>query len=298
MAKHKKDPSTHHRDTCPIPKGKLIAVGGHENKGDEAEKGSNQDQNRNFTPDAILQRFCDELKGENPLVVILPIASSVPEESTQDYLDAFERLGIKRLKVLDVRERADASKPEVMEMVEEGAGFWFTGGDQLRLTALLGGTTMLERLKERYTYDPIVIAGTSAGATAMSTPMVYEGRDNAGFRKGEIAITTGLEFMMNVAIDTHFIARGRIIRMTQVIATNPACVGLGLEEDTAVVIHEGRELEVIGSGQVTILEGHNCTSTDIHEIRPQTPFSIRGLTLHLLAAGQRYELTTQPPLHR
>ncbi|UOQ72766.1 cyanophycinase [Hymenobacter cellulosilyticus] len=300
MPSRKKKPTPSHdsnRQSCPVPQGILIAVGGHENKGEAPEKGSNQDQNRNFVPDGILTRFVEELSGNDPLIVVIPTASSVPEEAAGDYHEVFGRLGVKRVETLDIRERGHANDEKALELINEAAGFWFTGGDQLRLTALLGGTQLLQRLKERYTFERIVIGGTSAGASAMSTPMIYEGRNDAGMRKGEIAITTGLQFMHDVAIDTHFIARGRIARMAQIIATNPTCLGLGLEEDTGVVVREGYKLEVIGSGLVTILEGNSCTATNIYDISPNTPFSIRDLVLHFLGAGEEYELPMPPELH-
>jgi cyanophycinase len=200
--------------------------------------------------------------------------------------------------VLDLQNRTQGQDEEALRQLEEADGFIFTGGDQLRLTALLGGTPWLHRLKERYTTDEIVIAGTSAGAAAMSTPMIYQGRDNSGMLKDEIHVTTGLQFMHDVAIDTHFVARGRIIRMAQIIATNPGCIGLGLEEDTAVVVTEGREMEVIGSGVVTIVDGHDCTDTNIHRIRPGEPITIRDLRIHILSSGERYTLPVQEDLHR
>ncbi|MGY2131151.1 cyanophycinase [Hymenobacter sp. HD11105] len=286
-----------HRDTCPTPKGMLLAVGGHENKGETPESGSNQDKNRNFAPESILRRFCEELKGNDPLVLVLPIASTEPKEAAEDYLEVFPRLGINRVQVLDIREREEANSDATLDLINEATGFYFTGGDQLRLTGLLGGTKMLTRLKERYTYEEILIGGTSAGAAALSTPMIYQGLNDAGFRKGEISITTGLQFMHDVAIDTHFIARGRIARMAQILATNPTCMGLGLEEDTAILVRNGYELEVIGSGLVTVLEANECTRNNIYEISPDTPFTIRDLRLHFLSAGEKYELPIPPELH-
>lgn len=286
-----------HRHICPKPKGLLLAVGGHENKGEAPEKGSNQDENRNFASESILKRFCEELKGDDPLVLVLPVASVEPQEAADDYLEVFRRLGVNRVQMLDVRERAEANSQETLRLIDEATGFYFTGGDQLRLTGLLGGTKLLLRLKERYTYDEILIGGTSAGAAALSTPMIYQGLNDAGFRKGEISITTGLQFMHDVAIDTHFIARGRIARMAQIIATNPTCIGLGLEEDTAVLVRNGYDLEVIGSGLITILEGGDCTRNNIYEISVDTPFTIRDLRLHFLSAGETYRLPVPPELH-
>ena len=268
-----------------IPKGCLLAIGGHEQRQASGEAGSSQDKSADF----ILQRFVDELSGKRT-VVIIPTASEEPDEAAQDYLDVFTTLGVEHLEVLNIQSRAQANSPDSLDVLNRADGILFTGGDQLRLTALLGGTALLARLGERYLHDPIIIAGTSAGAAAMSTPMIYQGRNDAGFLKEEIHITTGLQLLRDVAIDTHFIKRGRIVRMAQIIATNPGCIGLGLEEDTAVFITKGREIEVLGNGIVVLLDGHDCTGNTIYDIAPGEVFSIRDLRLHLLAKGQRFML--------
>ncbi|MBC6990805.1 cyanophycinase [Hymenobacter sp. BT491] len=280
---------------CPQPKGTLIAIGGHEEK-ERTQQDDGKSQTDEMANDAILRRFVDELRKKD-LVVVIPTASSEPEEAAKDYVNVFTDLGVKRVEVLNIKTRNEAESMECIGLIKEADGFMFTGGDQLRLTALLGGTAMLMCLKQRYANERIVIAGTSAGATAMSTPMVYQGRDDAGIRKGEIHITTGLQFMHDVAIDTHFVARGRIVRMAQIISTNPGCLGLGLEEDTGVVVTQGCELEVIGSGIVVIVDGTHSTYTNIHEIAPETPFTIRDLRVHLLSCGERYTLPIQEQLY-
>ena len=264
-----------------IPKGKLLAIGGREQR----QGADAPDESAEF----ILKRFVEELAARRT-VVIIPTASEDPSESLPDYLKSFTDLGIEHVEVLDVRSREEANNPDCFAVLDRADGVFFTGGDQLRLTALLGGTALLARLTERYVQEPLVIAGTSAGATAMSTPMIYQGRNDAGFVKDEIHITTGLQLLRNVAIDTHFIARGRIVRMAQIISTNPGCIGLGLEEDTAVLVTRGRELEVIGRGMAVLLDGHACTGNTIYQIEPGEVFSIRDLRLHLLAHGQRYTL--------
>jgi cyanophycinase len=280
-------------NTCPTPRGILISIGGHEEKTpDHTSPASNE-----YPADSILRRFVEELRGKGPVLVV-PIASEEPEEAAKDYINVFKTLGVKRVEVFDARDRTQALEQAGLELLNEAAGVMLTGGDQLRLTALLGGTPWLRRLKERYTYDEIVIAGTSAGAAAMSTPMIYQGRDDAGMLKDEIHITTGLRLLQDVAIDTHFVARGRIVRVAQIIATNPGCVGLGLEEDTAVVVTEGRELEVIGNGVVTIVEAIDTTETNIHLIKPGEPFTIRDLRVHILSCGQRFTLPQQEVPHR
>jgi cyanophycinase len=269
----------------PIPKGSLLAIGGHEKR----EATSAIDEAQDKSPEFILQRFVEELAGRRN-VVILPTASEEPEAAAQDYIEVFTSLGVENLEVLHIQSREQANSAESLDIINRADGVLITGGDQLRLTALLGGTAVLARLGERYVHEPIIIAGTSAGATAMSTPMIYQGRNDAGFLKDEIHITTGLQLLRDVAIDTHFIKRGRMVRMAQIIATNPGCIGLGLEEDTAVLITKGREVEVLGNGIVVLLDGHECTGNTIYDIAPGEVFSIRDLRLHLLAKGERFTL--------
>jgi cyanophycinase len=283
---------------CPTPRGKLLAIGGGESKDINPKPDSNQENNGNFEAFQVLQRFCQELRGNDPLVVVFPTASSIPEEMGQTYKEVFGKLGIKRVEVLDIRRRPDADDPRYLEILERAAGFMFTGGDQLRLTSILGGTRLMERLKERYTDDQIIIGGTSAGAAALSTPMIYTGQSDGGFKKGDVYITTGLEFMRDVAIDTHFIARGRIWRMAQAIATNPQCIGIGLEEDTAILFSEGNHLEVVGSGLIVVVDGKGMTHTNITEVDPGVPITIRDLKVHMLGKGDRYVLPTQDQQHK
>ncbi|QMU27983.1 cyanophycinase [Adhaeribacter radiodurans] len=284
---------------CPTPKGVLIAIGGKENKGQAPDEGSNQENNANFIELGILTCFKKELKGDNPLIAIIPTASSQPEESAQDYIKAFAELNLTNVKVVDIRCREDASKPEYLDLIEQAKGVMFTGGDQLRLTAIFGGTDFLTIIKNRYTYDSIVIAGTSAGAMALSTPMIYEGASaDSGILKGDVRITTGLEFMKDVAIDTHFIARGRIVRMAQAVATNPGCIGIGLEEDTGIIVRDGRLIEVIGSGLIVIVDGHFSTETNVHIVHTGAPVTIRNLIVHMLGKGDQYEINITDSYHK
>lgn len=260
------------------PKGQLLAIGGHEQR-DSTESSA----------DFILERFVQELPDQHTVVVI-PTAAEEPEEAGRQYVGPLTKLGVKHVEILHIQSREQANSAEAQELINRANGVLLTGGDQLRLTARLGGTELLRRLTERYHDEPLVIAGTSAGAAALSTPMIYQGRNDAGFVKDEIHITTGLQLLRDVAIDTHFIARGRIVRMAQIIATNPGCLGLGLEEDTAVLVSRGRELEVIGNGMVVVLDGRDCTGNTLADIQPGEVFSIRDLRVHLLAHGERFTL--------
>ena len=283
----------------PRPKGILIAIGGKENKGEEAEIDTNQQNNENFEQYAILERFLNEVQGTNPLIVIIPTASSEPIESAKDYIKAFKHLKHTNIKIADIRNREDACKPEYLEWISKAKGFMFTGGDQLRLTAFLGGTEFLDILKDRYTHERIVIAGTSAGAAALSTPMIFQGgAQNAGYLKGEIYIATGLEFLKDVAIDTHFIARGRIVRMAQMIAMNPGAIGIGLEEDTAIVVTNGEEMEVIGSGVITVVDGHPISYSNLPDIKDGEPITVRDLKVHFFSRGERYHINKRDQTFR
>jgi cyanophycinase len=297
MAKKKVSDRHKNRQEAPTPKGCLLAIGGREDKG-KKELSEEQSKNTDFESEEILKYFVSALKGKEPMIAVLPTASNEPDEISKDYIEAFHKLGIKNVEVLDIRTRLDARKPEFLDMVERAAGIMITGGDQLRLTALLGGTPVLQLMKERYTYDEtFIIAGTSAGATAMSTPMIFEGETQGGYIKGDVRITTGLEFIKNVAIDTHFIQRGRIIRVSQCIVTNPGCIGIGLEEDTAICVTKGTEIKVLGTGLVTIVDGMNISSTNIYDIETGQPFSVRDMRVHLLAEGDTFTLPTYDQLH-
>jgi cyanophycinase len=296
MAKKQVSDRHKHHKEAPLPKGRLLAIGGKEDKG-TGELKEEQSRNVNFETEEILKFLVNELRGDNATIVVIPTASTVPEDISKDYIKAFSDLGVNHIEIMDIRCRNDARKPEYIDLVERASGFMFTGGDQLRLTSILGGTPVLELMKERYTYDDIIVAGTSAGATAMSTPMIYEGETRGGYIKGDVRITTGLEFLKNIAIDTHFIERGRIVRMTQCIATNPGCIGLGLEEDTAVYVTAGREMEVLGSGLVTIVDGMGITRSNIYEIKTGEAFTVCDLKVHLLSNGEKYTVPTYDQLH-
>lgn len=285
-----------HGKALPVPKGKLLAIGGKESKSTDKET-ETQENNIDFIAEQILQRFVDELKGSNPLILVVPTASTEPEEAAKDYVKLFRQLEQKNIEVLNIKVRTDAFDAENLKLVERAAGIIFTGGDQLRLTAILGGTPLLQLMKQRYTYDDIIIAGTSAGATALSTPMIYEGETQGGMLKGDVRITTGLEFLKNVAIDTHFIARGRIVRMAQAIATNPGCIGIGIEEDTAILVTDGNRVEVVGSGLVTVVDGTGISKSTIHEIKTGQPFTVCDLKVHLAADTETFDIPFYEMLH-
>src|SRR5215208_3374581 len=147
----------------------------------------------------------------------------------------------------------------------------------------MGGTEFLTELKQRYFSHPIVIAGTSAGAMALSTPMIYAGNEEVQEIAGKIKVTLGLEFLKDVCIDTHFVHRGRFVRMAQVVVTNPTCIGIGIEADTAIIVRNGLEVQVVGTGLVIVIEGFHIAETNIDDFTSKKPVTIRDLRVHMLS---------------
>lgn len=274
-----------------LPKGKLISVGGAEDKGTDLEKGFIQRNRLNFFELGILKRFIDEVGGVEKRIEVITTASSIPVEVGENYLDAFGKIGCKNIGIIDIRKREDVFEEEFIKRVKNADGIMFSGGDQLRLTSIFGGTEIYNILHDRYfNEEGFVIAGTSAGAMAMSNTMIYQGKSELAHLKGEVKITTGLAFMGNVIIDSHFDKRGRFNRLAQAVASNPQCTGIGLGEDTGVIVTKGNRLEVVGSGAVVIVEGRDIRHTNITEVGMGEPIALDNLRVSILVRGNQYLL--------
>jgi cyanophycinase len=283
-----------HRNNCPVPSSILVIIGGKENKGENAPE--NKELPGNFIRLEVLEAFVKLIPKKDPLIEVITTSSGEGEESYQDYVKVFNELGITTVNHIHHNSRKEILEDSLIERVNAADAFFFTGGDQLKLTSIYGGTEFLTALKERYIHEQIVIGGTSAGAMALSTPMIYAGNDEVQELGGEIKVTTGLEFMKDVCIDTHFVHRGRFIRMAQVVVTNPTCIGIGIEEDTAIIVRNSTEVEVIGTGIVVIIEGFEIEEFSMEDFTKKKPITIRNLKMHLLSGGDKYEvLQTNPP---
>lgn len=271
------------------PKGKLIAIGGAEDKGDQREKKGSD--SGSFIEDSILSRVVEEMGGASARIALVTSASSIPKEVAANYVEAFGKLGVKHLDVLDIRDRQDV-KPEMVKRLAKANGVMMSGGNQLRLTTIFGGTAFLELMKRRYRSEAgFVIAGTSAGAMCMSSTMIYQGHSATGLIKGGVKMTTGAGLIQDVIIDSHFVERGRFSRLTQAVAGNPNSIGVGLGEDTGVVITDGDQLETIGSGQVMIFDGHEITYSNFADVEEGETFSIEGMRVHIISKGHCYSLS-------
>jgi len=272
------------------PKGKLIPIGGNEDKGTEHEPNFIQKNNLNFFELQILSRIVSETKGKTSHIEIITTASSIPEEVGDNYLHTFAKLGCDNVRLMHIKNREDVMYEDYIQRMRECDGVLFTGGNQLRLSSIFGGTQILEILKDRYMHEDFVIAGTSAGAMAMSNTMIYHGSSSEALMKGEVKITTGLAFISNVIIDSHFVSRGRFGRLVQAVAANPGCIGIGLGEDTGVLITGGNHMEAIGSGLVILFDGHHIKHSNLADLKEGSPISIENLVVHVLAKGNTYNL--------
>lgn len=272
-------------------KGKLLAIGGAEDKGTDLETGKIQRNNLNFFELGILRRIVEETGDHRARIEVVTTASMIPEEVGDNYLNAFGKIGCTDIGVLNIRNRSEVLTDEYLERIRNCDAIMFSGGNQLRLTSIFGGTPFLEILLKRYWEESnFLVAGTSAGAMAMSNTMIYEGNATRAHLKGEVKITTGLGFIDDVIIDSHFEKRGRFGRLAQAIAANPSCIGIGLGEDTGMLITNGNKMEAIGSGLVMIVDGHDIRHSNIADIPDGNPISIENLKVHFCEKGNGYLL--------
>jgi cyanophycinase len=275
--------------------GKLIIIGGAVDKGSFTEMNidKNADKNLNFFEEGILKRIIDESKNkELSRIEVITTASKIPREIGPEYVKAFSYLGAQNVDVLYIEKREQGSNPEVLERLRAADVVMFTGGDQLRLTSILGGTPFDDILVSKYRNEDFVYAGTSAGAAAASSSMIYQGSSKEALLKGEVKITSGLALIDGVIIDTHFVQRGRIGRLFQAVVSNPKLLGIGLGEDTGLLITDGRHMEAIGSGLVILVDGKEVKDTNLTQVELGQPISINHLVTHVMSNHDTFNLDT------
>jgi cyanophycinase len=275
------------------PKGKLIIVGGAIDKGSFTESAYDKQvvNNLNYFETRILKRIINESKlKEDSLIEIVTTASKVPIEVGAEYAKAFEFLGAKNVSVLHIDKREQALSEATYDRIKNADVVMFTGGDQLRLTSILGGTPMHDLLISKYQEEDFIYAGTSAGAAAASKSMIYQGSSSEALLKGEIKITSGLGLIDDVIIDTHFVQRGRIGRLFQAVVGNPKTLGIGLGEDTGLLITDGDKMEALGSGLVILVDGRKIADTNLTQVELGKPISIKNLIVHVMGKRDLYDL--------
>lgn len=263
-----------HKDTY------LVVIGGAEDK--KMDK-------------VILKKLVELTHKKDPRFVLITTATQQPEEAGEQYKKVFKSLGIETTTVLNIENRDDANNEEINGQMLKGDCIFFTGGDQLRISSILGGTKIHENLHKAVNLGK-VIAGTSAGASMMSEIMVVEGADKEAPSRCTIKMAPGMGLIEGVIIDQHFNQRGRIGRLLSAIAQNPHSLGVGIDENTAIILDYKGEFQVAGSGVVTVIDGRSIAFTNTCEQYPDEPLAITEVKLHVLPSGYGYSLTKKYPL--
>lgn len=258
-----------------IPKGILVAVGGNEDKEHNLE---------------ILRRIVSLADGDTITIELITTASEIPDEIAHMYKKAFEKIGANNFHHMNIRTREEADAEDNVQRIMEANIIFFSGGDQLRITSILGGSRVLQTIVKKYRNEKCIIAGTSAGASAMSETMIYGGESSEALQKGAVQVTAGIGLVKNIIIDSHFIKRGRFSRLMQIVTSNPGHIGLGLGEDTGVILDRGHIIKTFGSGLVVIFDGQHIRYSNITSIEDGDAIAVENVHIHTLVDGHGYDL--------
>lgn len=259
--------------------GQLVIIGGAEDRDGDCR---------------ILREFVRCAGGLQARIVVMTAATDRPKEVGDDYIRVFERLGVENIRVVDTFNREDASTSTTLEAIAKATGVFFTGGDQARITSLLKDTETDTALHNRY-QEGIVIGGTSAGAAIMPDTMIVEGTSETHPRVEIVEMDQGMGFLPGVVIDQHFAQRGRLGRLLSAIAQQPHLLGLGIDENTAVVVHDNK-LDVIGAGAVTITDLRAVSHNNLQQLLKDENLALCDIKLHILPAGYRFNLESRRPV--
>ena len=257
-------------------RGHIVPIGGAENKENDPK---------------ILARFVQASGGDDADIVVIPTASRMNETGFR-YEKLFSELGARRVDVMDFDTRRDCQEAGRLERLREATGIFFTGGNQLRLTTLLGGTPVAKLIRERNAHG-VTVGGTSAGASILSEHMIAYGDDGSTAISGSVRLAPGLGLTNRFIIDQHFRERDRLGRLVTALAYNPFAVGLGLDEDTAAFIGPDETLEVEGTGGVTVVDASKVSFSSVDSVSEGQPICILGLVVHVLTAGASFNLHTR-----
>ena len=253
--------------------GKLLIIGGGEDKKGEC---------------IILKRFIQEAGGRESRIVVFTAATEYPRQVGMEYEKLFTQLGAQKVQVLDVADRIQANMKGSMELLDDSTGVFFTGGDQLRITGLLGGTSLGKALQKVYEQG-VIIAGTSAGASVMSDTMIVGGEEGTA-KKNTITMAPGLGLLRAVVVDQHFAQRGRIGRLLAAVSHNPYVLGVGIDEDTAILVESSGKFKVVGNQSVTVVDASASVATNVSEIDPGQSLVLTPVALHILSKGYGFDL--------
>lgn len=275
-----------------VPKGKLLLIGGHEDKGEVL--GENLKMNpKKIAPlhFEILGALISKIPRKHHRIEIIACASSIPLEMEEVYINSYKKEGFTHVGIIKVENLHDGSNSESIERIKNAHAVFFTGGDQNKLISLFASTELLNVVKQKYHSDEnFIVGGTSAGAMTLPETIITGGPIKAALYKGDIKIGKGFDLIKNIIADTHFIKRGRFARLAHAVILNPTCLGIGLEENTALLISGGIHIECLGSGMVILIDGSEISSTNIREVDKSTPIVAENLKISILAEGSCYTL--------
>ena len=266
-------PSNHSDNST---RGYIIPIGGAEEK---------------FHNPEILDRFIDVCGGKEARIAIIPTASEI-EDTGRNYEKLFRRIGVKHAQVLQIITREDCRNAEFIDYIGRADGVFMTGGSQLRLSTTLGGTPVAQAIRRRNA-NGMHVAGTSAGAAFMPEHMIAGGEEGSTPSPAMVTMAPGLGLTNSFIIDQHFRERDRLGRLLTALAYNPFAIGIGLDEDTAAFIRPGDNLDVVGSGGITIIDPTHLSYSSMDRARRGDPVSLIDVRLHILISGGRFDIATR-----
>ncbi len=263
-----------------VRRGYLMPIGGAEDKQDER---------------IVLRRFVALAGGHAARIVVMPTASSLATVVGQRYREIFRTLGARQVEVLNISSREQAMDVSHLTAFEGATALFITGGNQMKLSAILGGTAVLQRIRDMHSAG-MLVGGTSAGASAVSQHMIAFGASGSSPKQRMVQLCPGMGLLTQAIIDQHFSQRDRIGRLLTAVAHNPFILGIGIDEDTAAIIDPDKRLEVVGRGSVLIVDASNMSYTDIHDAKGYRPFTMYGVVINTLTSGHKYDLIERKPI--
>ena len=259
--------------------GSLVIIGGAEDREGEC---------------TVLREFVRRAGGVQARIVVLTAATTKPREVGEDYIRIFERLGAESIEVVDTEHPEDGDRQDAVNKAEHATGFFFTGGDQARIIELVKDTRLDQMIRQRHAKGAVV-GGTSAGAAMMPETMIIEGDSATNPRVNVVDMGPGMGFLPGIVVDQHFSQRGRLGRLIAALVQQPVILGIGIDEDTAVLI-DGDEFQVVGSGAVTVVDESEATHNNLQGLLKDEGLAVCGVKLHILPNGYRFNLKTRQPI--
>lgn len=260
-------------------KGQLVIIGGAEDKEGDCK---------------ILREFVRRAGGVKAHIAIMTAATSLPREVGDNYTRVFERLGAESVQVVGTERREDSSDSRWLEIIEQATGIFFTGGDQARITDLIKDTELDAAIHRRFN-EGAVVGGTSAGAAMMPDMMIIEGDSETNPRVNTVAMGPGMGFLPGIVVDQHFAQRGRLGRLVSALLQQPAVLGIGIDENTAIIVAEDR-FEVVGESAVTVIDETESTHNNVEGVLKDEPIAVCGVKLHILPNGYGFDLKNRKPI--